>query len=105
MHHEDGKLLDTCNGDEYTTFEDVMHYLKDDVDYECLNVYHSILPDLLKTAFKGKVKKETNIRIIAEAMEQSTIYKDMLSKVDKILQIFLTFPVTSATAEGPFSSL
>ena len=38
-------------------------------------------------------------------MEQSAIYKDMLSEVDKVLKIFFTFPVTSATAERSFSSL
>ena len=69
-------------------------------------VHLSMLPDLIKTVYKDsihvkKVKKTT----IDEAMEQSTIYKDMLSEVDKMLKISLTFPVTSATAERPFSSL
>ena len=84
-----------------------MGYLKDDVDCERFKVHLSMLPDLIKTAFKDSVpmKKVTNVRTIAEAMEQSTIYKDMLSEVDKVLKIFFTFPVTSATAERSFSSL
>ena len=103
-------LLDACNGEDSSTsnsFSDVMHYLKGDVDYDRLKVHLSMLPDLIKTVYKDSVpvKKVTNLRTIAEAMEQSTIYKDMLSEVDKILKIFFTFPVTSATAERSFSSL
>ena len=37
-------------------------------------------------------------------IEQSAIYKDMLSEVDKVLKIFFTFPVTNVTAERSFSS-
>ncbi len=66
-----------------------------------------MLPDLIKTAFKDSlpVKKVTNVRTIAEAMEHSAVYKDMLSEVNKVLKIFFTFPITSATAERSFSSL
>ncbi len=44
----------------------------------------------------------TNVRTIAEAMEHSAIYKDMLSEVNKVLKIFFTFPITSTTADGHF---
>ena len=100
-------MLDACNGNDYTSFDDVLCYLKDDVDYERFKAHLSMLPDLIKVAFKDSVpvKKVTNVRTIAEAMEQSVIYKDMLSEVDKVLKIFFTFPVTSATAEWSFSSL
>ena len=38
-------------------------------------------------------------------MNKSEIYKGMLSEVDKLLKMYRTFPVTSATAERAFSSL
>ena len=38
-------------------------------------------------------------------IEQSAIYKDILSEVDKVLKIFFTFPVTNVTAERSLSSL
>ena len=38
-------------------------------------------------------------------MNQNEIYKRMLNEVDKLLRIYFTFPVTSATAERSFSSL
>ena len=49
--------------------------------------------------------KVTNIRTIAEAMNTSDIYKTMLSEVNKLLKLYFTFPVTTATAERSFSSL
>ena len=45
------------------------------------------------------VKEVTNVRTIADAMQQSEIYKGMLTEIDKILRIYFTFPVSSATAE------
>ena len=41
----------------------------------------------------------------AEAMNKSHVYKGMLSEVNKLLKFYLTFPVTTATAEWSFSSL
>ena len=38
-------------------------------------------------------------------MNQNEIYKGMLNEVDKLLGMYFTFPVTSATAERSFSSL
>lgn len=38
-------------------------------------------------------------------MNESEIYKGMLSEVDKLLKVYFTFPVTSATAKRAFSSL
>ena len=38
-------------------------------------------------------------------MNESEIYKGMLGEVEKVLRIYLNFPVTTATAERSFSSL
>ena len=38
-------------------------------------------------------------------MTKSTIYRSMLCEVDKLLLLYLTIPVTTATAERSFSSL
>ena len=65
-------------------------------------------PDAINTTFAGTaihVKKETHARTIADTLNQSKIVKGMLGEVDKLLQAYLTFPVTSATAERSFSSL
>ena len=62
-----------------------------------------MIPDMIKTAFDGNVRKVT--RTLADAMNKNEIYKGMLSEVDRLLKIYFTFPVTSATAERAFSSL
>ena len=72
-----------------------------------LMVQLSMLPDVIRTAFLGSamIKKITNIRTISDAMNRSTIYKGMLPEVNKLIKLYMTFPVTSATAECSFSSL
>ena len=47
----------------------------------------------------------TNVRTIVQAMNESQIYKGMLLEVDRLLKLYLTFPVTTSTAERSFSSL
>ena len=59
-----------------------------------------MLPGAINTAFAGtsiKVKKVTNARTIANALNDNLV-KGMLSEVDK-LHLYFTFPVTTATAE------
>ncbi len=49
-------LLDACNGKrDYTGFDDVIGYLKDDVKCEHFKIHLSMLPDLIKTAFKDSL--------------------------------------------------
>lgn len=61
---------------------------------------------MIKNAFQNvSIKSVTNVRTIAEGMNKSTIYKKMLGEVDKVLKIYFTVPVTTATAERSFSAL
>ena len=65
-----------------------------------------MLADMIKTSFSStEIKKVTTLRTIADAMNQSDIYKKMLGEIDKVLKIYFTFPVTTSTAERSFSSL
>ena len=61
-----------------------------------------MLPDVIKTALDGTIKRVTNVRTIADAMMKSDIYQNMLCEVNKVLLLYFTFPVT---AERSFSSL
>ncbi len=63
-----------------------------------------MLADTINTAFGGSIET-VNVRIIADALNQSNIVRGMLNEVDKLVQVYLTYPVTSATAERSFSSL
>ena len=51
------------------------------------------------------VKIVTNVRTIVQAMIERHIHKGMLLEVDKLLKLYLTFPVTPSTVERSFSSL
>jgi len=51
-----------------------------------------MLPDMIKSAFADgtgvPIKKVTNVRTIANAMQKSEIFKGMLSEIDKVLNIY-----------------
>ena len=44
---------------------------------------------------QSSVKKVTNVRIIANALNDNNLVKGMLSEVDKLFCLYFTFPVTS----------
>ena len=101
-------LLKAGNGDVVDSIPPVIQsYLDKNIDQDRLKTQLSLVCDMIKTAFSGSipVTKVTNVRTIAEAMNTSDIYKGMLSEVDKLLKLYFTFPVTTATAERSFSSL
>ena len=67
-----------------------------------------MLPDLLRTANEEHelgVKKVTSIGTIAELFNTCSYSKTMLREVSRLLRIFLTVPMASATAERSFSAL
>jgi len=53
--------------------EALIKFLKGDVDAERLKVQLCMLPDTIKTALNGTIKRVTNVRTIADAMMQSEI--------------------------------
>ena len=86
----EGLLLNAGNGQSTDIEADVQEYLKQDVDCSRLQMQLSMIPDMIKTAFSNHpVSKVTNVRTIADAMNQNGIYKSMLSELDKCLILFL----------------
>ena len=99
-------LLTSANGTVTHTLSDALvRFFEGDVDAERLKVQLGMLPDMIKTALNGSIKRVTNVRTIADAMMQSEIYQNMLCEVNKVLLLYFTFPVTTSTAERSFSSL
>ena len=74
------------------------------IDLERLQTQLSMLQDVIKTCSLS-AKEVTNVRTIVQGMNKSRIYKGMLVEVDKLLKLYLTFPITTSTAERSFSSL
>ena len=67
-----------------------------------------MLPDILKTAnqeHKLGIKKVTSISTACELFNTCTFAKSMLVNVHRLLRIYLTVPMSSATAERTFSAL
>ena len=99
-------LLNSANDTSIDTLpQEIANILVGDVDVERLKVQLCMFPDVIKTALEGSITRVTNVRTIADAMLKSEIYQNMLSEVNKMLTLYFTFPVTTATAERSFSSL
>ena len=94
------------NGNVIDSLPDtVVDFLRDDIEIDRLKVQLHMLPDLINTALAGNIKKVTNIRTIVDALVKSEIYQNMLCEVNKVILLYFTFPVTTATAECSFSDL
>ena len=63
-----------------------------------------LLPDTIKLA-DSFIQKVTSIRTICNAMNTQGVFKTMLSEVHKLLSIYLTIPMTTATCERTFSAI
>ena len=99
-------LLSASNGDVIDSLPDtVVDFLKNDLEVDRLKVQLHMLPDLINTALAGSIKKVTNVRTIVDALVKSDIYQNMLCEVNKLILLYFTFPVTTATAERSFSDL
>lgn len=107
MKEIESMLISAANGRNEPITENVLHYQESDVNKDRLKIQLMMIPDMIKTALSAEVqvKEVTNIRTIANAMKSSNICRGMLSEIEKVLKIYFTFPVTSATSERSFSSL
>ena len=92
-------LLNAANGKDAVITEAVSKYFSEKIDLSRLKLQLSMLSDAVQ------VKKVTSMRTIVDTLKESKVVRDMLGEVDKLLRAYLTFPVTSATAERSFSSL
>ena len=97
-------LLSAANGAQFQIPEALSSYMEGDVDQARLKIQLLMIPDMIKTAFDGSIKKVTIMRTLTGAMNKSEIYKDMLSEVDKLLKMYFTFPVKVQQPRA-FSSL
>ena len=102
-------LIDAANGGDVPDIPEVIvQYFQGKIDSARLRIQLLMLPDAVCTAFAGtaiKIKKVAQVRTIADTLNQSEFVKGVFCEVDKLLRAYLTFPVTSAAAETPFSSL
>ena len=80
-----------------------------DVDLRKLTVQLKMVPDLIRTFNAAhpdrSLKEVTSLRTFSDILNAMPSSKVMLDEVARLLQIVLTIPVTTATAERTFSVL
>ena len=69
-----------------------------------------MMPELVKAANQEssssiKIREVTSLSTVCDMMNETSIGKVMFSEVHQLIQLYLTVPMTSATAERMFSTL
>ena len=100
-------LINSANGEMPEISKQVKSLYAKDLDFDRLKHQLPMLPDLVKnTKLDGTaVKKVTKVQTICQIFNAAPYSKSLFSEVDALLKIFLTIPVTTATAERTFSVL
>ena len=100
-------ILNSCIGQACQIPDEVSTLYSKDLNLERLQVQLSMLPDLVKSnaLYSYSLKSVTSIRTICDIFNESLVIKNMFSEVHSLLQLYMTIPVTSATAERTFSVL
>lgn len=99
-------LLNVANGDNFQgdITQLAASCFKDDVNLSDLSGHLPILQDVIKKCTPA-VKMVTSVQTSCEAMNTCKVYQDMLHAVHKLLRLYLTVPLTSATSVRTFSAL
>ena len=103
-------LVGACNGEITTTLPELVEttYAKD-VDIKKLLRQLQMLPDLVNAAkarpLHSPLQAVTNVCTLAAILDDVPMAPVMFSEVDKMVRLFLTVPVTTATGERSFSTL
>ena len=105
-------LIDACNGNARQPSGTLQELYESEIDFKRLEAQLAMLPDLVKTvnlqnASQGQVviTQVTANSTVCDMMNNSSFGKAMFSEVHKLLRIYLTVPMTSASAERTFSTL
>ena len=101
-------LLKSCNDIPVQFSVEFVEKYSTDLNMERLKVQLAMLPDLIKTAneqYHFGIKKVTSINTLCDVMNTGNFSKTMFSEVDRLLRVYLTIPMSSATAERTFSAL
>ena len=103
-------LINACNGQVNQPSDTLESLYLADIDFQRLQVQLAMLPDLLKVVNEQdptgiKITQVTTISTICDLVNTSSFGKSMFSEVNTLLRVYLTVPMTSATAERSFSSL
>ena len=104
------KTMLAAAGGSLEQVPDDFQIYKGDLDLARLHIQLQMLPDLIRTRNMKltndiPIRKVTNVRTLCEVMNEVPMSKAMFSEVLRLIKIFYTIPVTTATAERTFSAL
>lgn len=101
-------LLDASNGKVAHPSAQLQQLYGEAISFDRLLIQLSMLPDLVKMVNEvqhSRITKVTNISTICELFNTCDMSKVMLGEVFELVRLYLTIPMTSATAERTFSTL
>ena len=81
---------------------------KNDLKMELLQTQLKLMPQLIsrhREITRITIKKVTNIRTLCDIMNANSAAKSMRSEIHSLLKLYMTVPVTIATAERTFSTM
>ena len=104
------KTMLAAAGGSLEQVPDDFQIYKNDLDLARLQIQLQMLPDLIRTRNMKlsndiPIRKVTNVRTLCEVMNEVPMSKGMFSEVLRLIKIFYTIPVTTATAERTISAL
>ena len=101
-------ILNSCIGQACHLPDEVSTLYSKDLNLERLQVQLSMLPDVVRSnaLYSHSLKSVPSIRTICDIFNvESLVIKNMFREDHSLLQLFMTIPVTSATAERTFLAL
>ena len=116
-------LLDSANAKEVVIPDEIHTFYNADIDFEKLELQLQLLPDAIKAVpLQGiaitqvtkvqticdvgiAITQVTKVQTICDVFQEQSSLNVMLSEIHKLILIFLTVPITTATAERSFSAL
>ena len=101
-------LSASVSGKDIVIPEIVENTYQNDFQMEHLKAQLKMLPDLIarhKELTGNAIKRVTNIRTLCDVMNGNPVAKRMCPDLHSLLKVYLTVPVTIATAERTFSTM
>lgn len=101
-------ILSAGNGQKVVIPDAITELYSTDLNIVRLSTHLQILPDILKSYGESTgipIKKVTNVRTVCQAMNEVPGAKLLCSELHRLLVLFLTIPVTTATSERTFSAM
>ena len=100
-------LLDSASGKPTTLSDDFVSLYTKDIDMEKLKLQLKLLPDAVKTVTPDgiPIRQVTRVQTLCDVLNTQNCFKTLMSEVHKLLKIYLTIPVTTASSERNFQHL